>query len=188
MTTIFENRRQTRKVRLVMLLLLLPFSVGMMWWGWDWFQTYGLWPGDGGVLRPLDERIALGAFVSGFGLVTGIATLLYGAHYAVRVMRDGDRLLIETLTPWALGTWLYEFDVSQVEGTHHHEGRMQTVKHSVNAPWMTLRIAGRRFPFILDEQAETMVGSGLSTLTKAKPKKRRKAITTVSRRKRKARA
>jgi len=187
MTVIFENRRQTRKVRLVVLLLLLPFSAGMMWWGWNLAQTYGLSPGDGGVLRPLSERIAVGGLVGGLGLVVGIAIMIYAAHYAVRMVRDGDRLLIETLAPWVLGTWHHEFPVAQVEGSSFHEGRLNTYKHSVNAPWRTLRIAGQRFPFILDAQEETMNGSGISGLMKAKPKKRRKAVTTVSRRRRKSR-
>lgn len=188
MTVIFENRRQALKARLLTLLLILPFSAGMMWWGWDLFQTFGLSPGDGGVLRPLVERIAVGGFVGGLGLITGVAMMIYAMHYAVRVLRDGDRLHIETLTPWALGHWHYEFPVTQVEGTSFHEGRLRTYKHNVNAPWMTLRISGRRFPFILDAQAETMNGSGIEGLTKAKPKNRRKTVASISRRKRKAKA
>lgn len=188
MTVIFENRRQTLKVRLVMLLLLLPFSAGMMWWGWDLFQTYGLSPGDGGVLRPFSERIIAGGLVGGLGLITGVAMMIYAAHYAVRVLRDGDTVIVETLTPWALGNWRHAFPVTRVAGSSYYEGRLRTYKHNVNAPWLTLRIVGRRIPFMLDAQAETILGSGLDGLTKAKPKKRPKPVASVSRRKRRAKA
>lgn len=178
MTTLFDNRRRAARVRLVIWGVLLA-SLATAWWGWDISQSYGLAPGDGGALRPARERYGLGGLVAGLGLLAGLGTMFWATHYAVRVRRGGDRLIVETLAPLGLGTWSRDYAVSQVETYSYNEGQMRGGGRKVDAPWMALRINGRRWPFILDWQAETMLGGGLSGLTKRKPRKLRKSVARL---------
>ena len=178
MTMLFENRRRALKVRLVVWAVLLA-SLAMVWWGWDLSQSYGLSPGDGGMLRPPLERYGVGAAVAGLGLLFGLATMLFATHYATRVRRDGDRVAVETLGPLGLGTRTREHAVSQVEAYRYNHGEMRGGGRKVEAPWMSLRIAGRRWGYILDWRAEPMLGGGLSGLTKKKPRKRRTAVARL---------
>lgn len=178
MTTLFENRRRETRVRLVIWGILLA-SLWLIWWGWDLSQSYGISPGDGGMLRPPMERYGVGGFVAGLGLLFAAGTMLLATHYALRVRRDGERLLVETPGALGFGRRTREFAVSQVEAYEFKHGQMQAGRNRVNAPWMSLRIAGRPWGYVLDLKAETILGGGLYTLTKRKPRKRRTAVARL---------
>ncbi|RME94195.1 MAG: hypothetical protein D6773_19845, partial [Alphaproteobacteria bacterium] len=91
--------------------------------------------------------------------------------YATRVTRQGDRLIIETLSPFGFGTRRHEFDRDQIEGTSFYHGQMRTPRHSINAPWHTLSVKGRRLPFILDAQAEELEVAAIRNFIRS-PKRR----------------
>ncbi|MGD9868062.1 MAG: hypothetical protein AB7U38_08725 [Hyphomicrobiales bacterium] len=134
---------------------------GMLWWGWDLSRTYGLNPGDGGVLRPLWERLAFGGFTAFLGLGFAASMILMTRIYVTRLMRDGKRLVIETLTALGVGARRIEVPVGAVKGGSYHHG---SGPNGVDAPWITLRVQGRRIPFMLDVKARGIDRSGLSRL------------------------
>ena len=71
-TLLFHAGRQALRVRFIMLLSLAS-AAGALYSGVDLVRYYGLAPADGGVLRPLWQRAALGLFVAGLGVA-----FLYG--------------------------------------------------------------------------------------------------------------
>jgi len=165
---LLENRRQAIKVRLVFWAMLVAAALAA-WGGWSIFESYGLSPGDGGVLRPLWQRLALGIFVAGLGFAAAGGMALYLSLYALGIERRGDRVTITTMT--AFGRRHREFALCELGESAYHHGRIGHVTPSggsaglwVNAPWITLRAAGRRFPFIIDLQAETINIGALSVL------------------------
>ncbi len=162
MTLLFDNHRQTLKVRCLMWGI---FAAGLsaLYAGWSIFQTLGLAPGDGGVLRPVGERLAFGAGVALLGIAGIAGMMLFASLYAVTLSRQGERIEIETLTLSGIGRRHFSFDVSEVGEAAYHHGRMKrgiatdedvAMYDGIDAPWITMRVAGRRLPFILDLQAE----------------------------------
>ncbi len=165
---LLECRRQAIKVRLLFWFLVVV-AVWCVWGGWEIFQTYGLSPADGGVLKPLWQRAAFGAFVAGIGLAAMIGTWVYMGMYVVDLSRHGDRVQIVTLSP--LGRQNFEYATSEIGKSAYYHGRVDHGVPSssakglwVNAPWITLRVVGRRFPFILDLQAEEINVAALRDL------------------------
>ena len=126
-------------------------------WGYDLSQTYGLSPGDGGVLRPLGERLAWGGFVIllGAALVAGLE--LYGRLYICRVQFDRkvERVLFETVRWW--GYQRIDIPVGEIVGSSYHAGDFETLKHTVNAPWYFVQLGGHRLPLILDGQGKFLM-------------------------------
>lgn len=172
MATLLENKHQAFKVRLFIWFALLC-SAGALYWGWDLFHTYGLSPGDGGVLRPYGERLALGLLMASLGLALAGCIMVYACHYVVHMARNGGQVVIDTHTPLGLGTQRHEFDAAQIGKSNYHDGSM-IARVSVNAPWLTLHASGRRFPFILDAQSETLRRSDIESLSRGTPRRRKK--------------
>lgn len=174
METLYENHRKTIKVKFLLWFFLLVF-IGASIGGWVIFQTFGLSPADGGVLRPFWERLAFGLFVAGLGLACAGGMMLYATLYVVYCGRNGDQVVIDTLTMWGAGTKRHEFHVSQIgKGTYHHGqldlnsntyGVDAIVVPSVDAPWVTMPVAGRFIPFIFDMKAETIEVAALTRLS-----------------------
>ncbi len=166
--TMLDNRRQARKVRIVFWASLVACGLAF-WGGWEVFLTFGLSEADGGVLRPLWERLALGGAVAGLGAAFAGGMLLYISLYALRIERSGDRVSITTMTP--LGRQVRVYGITELGESAYHHGRARHVHESgarggiwVNAPWITLRVVGRRFPFVIDLQADDIDIGALSVL------------------------
>ena len=173
MKTLFSNHAQTIKVRIVLWASLLVCA-GAFYGGWSLFESYGLNPGDGGVLRPWPERLAFALFVAGLGLAFAGGMMVFAGLYATGLAREGDRVSIDTLTPWGIGARRHEFDISQIGESAYHHGRLNrpaglgagmALMQRVDAPWITIRTAGRRLPFIFDLQAEIINIGALSVLS-----------------------
>jgi hypothetical protein len=165
---LLDSRRQARKVRAVFWASLLAAAFAL-WGGWTIAESYGLAPGDGGVLRPLWQRLLFGGFVAALGVAAAGGMTLYISLYALRVEVRGDTIGITTMTPF--GRRLREFARSQIGRSAYYQGRMYHRQPSggrdslwVNAPWITLRVAGRRFPFIIDLQADQIDRRKLAAL------------------------
>ena len=175
MRMLFENRRQALKVRIV-LWVSLVVCAGALYGGWAIMQTYGLSPADGGVLRPFGERLALGGFVAVLGLAFAGGMMLFATIYVLRLARDGDQVVIDTLTLWGIGGRRHSFAISDIGESAYHHGRFSVARETgtpgqlldlnVDAPWITLHAAGRRLPFLLDLQAEIVDISALAALAK----------------------
>lgn len=153
MTEIYRAGWQLTKVRGVMV-MALACAVGGCWWGWDLFQTYGLRPADGGALAPLGTRLALGLFLASLGLAFAAGMWIYGKLYAGSVRFDEAADLIHVRTiEYIVGGRDIAFPPSAVRGANWHEGRSDFANGvSVDAPWFGIRVAGRRWPLILDAQ------------------------------------
>lgn len=164
MKHLLVNSRQALKVR-IFLWGSIAACVGALYAAWSLIETYGLNPGDGGVLRPIGERLMAGCIVGGLGVAFAGGMIWYASLYAVRISRDRDQVELETMA--IFGTKKRHFATSDFDGGAYHEGRMQSGRgQSVNAPWVTLRVKGRRLPFIADVQAETFDRSALMKLAR----------------------
>jgi hypothetical protein len=165
MVPVYSAGRQNIKVRMVLWASVAVFAV-CIWQGWSLFHTYGLRAADGGQLASLGVRLAwgLGLGLLGTLVLAGLAT--YGRCYVAAIRYDATRQVVELDTPRLTGTRTQVVRASDVTGGHYYAGRLQTAGSSVNAPWTSLRIRGRRLPFILDEQGTVLDAALLTQLRK----------------------
>jgi hypothetical protein len=149
MIDVYRAGWQLTKVK-GMMLFSAVCAAGALYWGWDLFTTVGLRPADGGVLRPLWERLAWGLGVAGLGVAFLAGMWVYGRMYATRIRYDAaaDALHIGTLE--FLATREKVYPASAVLGSSYHHGRIEG--SGVNAPWFTLQIEGRNLALIVDAQ------------------------------------
>lgn len=150
-TEIYHADRQGVKVRALSWFLLLV-GLACLWWGCHLAHTYGLSPGDGGVLRPLPQRLAWGGFVALFGLVCIVGMDVYGRQYIARAWVDEPAQRVRFATVRWLGSGLVEVPAQDVLGSSYQRGRLRTPSHTVDAPFHFVRLRGRRLPYILDGQ------------------------------------
>lgn len=169
MKHLLVNSRQALKVR-AFLWFSIAGCAGALYWAWLLFESYGLNPGDGGVLRPVGERLIAGGIVGALGLAFAGGMIWYASLYAVRISKEHDQIEMETMA--IVGTTMRRFTVADFDGGSYHRGRMQSGRgQSVNAPWITLRVKGRRIPFIADVQAEKIDRSALMKLAQGSVRK-----------------
>jgi hypothetical protein len=122
------------------------------------------------MLRPLWQRLLFGGFVGALGLAAAGGMALYISLYALRIEVRGEMVAIATMTPF--GRRQREFALSLFGESAYHHGRLHHAGPVaggrealwVNAPWMTLRVAGRRLPFVIDLQAEEIDAARLARL------------------------
>jgi hypothetical protein len=145
---IVENRRQARKVRIVLWFSAI-WCIGWLYWAYDIAETYGLSPGDGGVLRPPGERWAAAAIMASVGIAPLIGMIVYARRYLTRLVRDGKTIAVSVLGVLGESTW--SRPLTDVTDVASHRGQLH-LRSRVDAPWITLRIAGRRY--IIDLQSE----------------------------------
>jgi hypothetical protein len=161
MDVIVENRWQARKVRVVLWAMAL-WCAGWLYWAYDLAHTYGLSPGDGGVLRPAGERFMAAAVVAALGIAPFAGMAFYARRYVTRLARDGDTITVSVLGIVSTATW--SRPVAAVSSAKEHQGRLE-LQSSVNAPWITLRIDGRRY--VIDLQSEHVNRNALNALVRA---------------------
>ncbi len=152
---LFDAGHQRIKVR-GGLLFSLACAALSVWAGVHLAQTYGLNPADGGVPAPLPVRLAWGAGVSLLGVGFAVGMWLYGRCYVARIELDEATQQLHVYTLRFFGTARQVYDVSSVVSMRRHRGRLTTLWLTVDAPWHTLWIAGRRLPLILDTQGEVL--------------------------------
>lgn len=156
---VFDAGPQLRKVRVVMW-LAVACAIAGTWWGWSLALTFGLAPGDGGVLRPLPTRMAVGATVAGLGLLFASGMWLFGRQYIAEIRQGPGDDAITVRTTHLVGTTARTYAASQVRLGRRHEGRSSTRSLEdpfiegirVHAPWRAVHVPGRRIPLILDGQ------------------------------------
>jgi len=168
---LFRNRWQATKLRGLQW-LFLAIAVGTLYAAADLYQFYGLAPADGGVLRPFPQRAGMAALVAGLGVGSCIGFLIFGLHYPIEIRHEGDRLEIDVLTP--IGRHTRCLSVTDVRRSTDHHGQFISPRgQSVSAPWLGLHVAGRRFPYVVDLQAEEVRVAEIEALAEAGlPKKR----------------
>ena len=145
--------------------LSLVCAAGAIWAGIVLFTTYGLSPADGGVLAPLASRIAWAGFVSLSGLGFAGGMFVYCGCYVVRIGYDDSsrEYLVSTLT--RPGSVKIRIRPDDVESAREHRGRIETGKLSVDAPWLGLKIRGRKLPLIVDLRGSIVSETRFQELT-----------------------
>ncbi|HMO28686.1 hypothetical protein [Enterovirga sp.] len=154
------NSWQARKVRWVFWGLFLFFA-GFAYWAWDLSQTYGLSPGDGGVLKPPGVRLTAAAIVGAIGLLPLLGMIAYVRRYVAGLVWQGERVVLSGAC-WPMGE--RSVPLAAFAPGREHDGRLYTVKHWIEAPWLTLSVGGRTY--IVDLQAEEVNREGLARLFK----------------------
>ena len=153
---IYHAGRQGVKVRALSWFLLLV-GLACLWWGYHLSQTYGLSPGDGGVLRPLPQRLAWGGFVALFGLICMVGMHIYGRQYIARAWVDEQAQRVRFATVRWFGSARFDVPAQDILGSSYQRGRLETPSHTVDAPFHFIRLRGRRLPFILDGQGRFLL-------------------------------
>ncbi len=148
---IVRNSFQALKVRIVYLVVVLG-GLAMIVAGVNICLSWGLATADGGILKPLPQRLAFGGGLAGLALVLIAGMHYYLLRYIVSMRRDGSQLYIRTAAQ--LRGPGHVFAAGDVVSLDYHAGKTLTYKAYVNAPWKKMRIRGVRLPFIIDMQAE----------------------------------
>lgn len=167
MSVLFENHRQARKVRLVFVGSVL-WWIGWSWWAYDMGRSFGLSPGDGGVLRPPSQRLAVAGLLWLIGFAPFAGMVVYCRVYLTRIERLRDEVCL-TVLGW-LRPQTHRFPPAAFAGGGAYAGKMAG-RISVDAPWMTLRVRGRWLPFVVDRQAEYVNRSAIRALANRRPDK-----------------
>jgi len=138
---------------------LIGCAAASVYFGFHLFRTYGTNPADGGVLASLSVRLCWAFALSALGIACALGMLVFARIYISRIEIDEARqnLLIYTLN--LIGFKRQSVPVSQVRVGNFYGGRMVTgIAPTVDAPWYTVRIKGRKLPLILDGQGHTLDG------------------------------
>jgi hypothetical protein len=136
MTYIYDAGKQTRKVRFLAWLAIAAF-LGSVWGGID-------------VLA--DGEIAAAAVIFGLGAAFLAGMLVFLDHYACGLSVDFETGAVEVDTPRLFGERSHSFPLARIVGAAYEAGETFTIKHHVRAPYIKLRVAGRRWPFVIDMQ------------------------------------
>jgi hypothetical protein len=153
MRTIFDAGPQRKMVWFAAFCTLVT-GVVLIWLG-EWsIRTYGLSPVEGGVLKPLVQRVLLGGsfIAAGVAMIAGFVVYLH--CYVARIEEDtaggGFRLTVL----WPFGGRQRTVMLDDVAAYSYNVGFSRAGGITVNAPWSGLRLHGRRLPFIIDEQGD----------------------------------
>lgn len=138
MEIIYDNRWQATKVRWLTIACYLLAAASLLWAGARLFDSPA---GD----DPAPMSGECWAAALGLALVTAMA--IYCRLYVTRIASDGRTAAITTLGALNRETRTHQLD--EIVG-----GGYFGTEHPASAPWMTLRIAGARLPYIVDTQAE----------------------------------
>jgi hypothetical protein len=125
-TVLYDNRARAKRARFGILAAVV-WSLGWFYWA-NALRTGGSRPG----------AVAIVAIV---GVLPLVALYFYGNVYVVRIARDGD--IVDVTTLGMFGPKTVRIPVSAIAEVARPE-----------AGGMTMRVRGRRTPFIIDLQAE----------------------------------
>ncbi|HUT50478.1 MAG TPA: hypothetical protein VM325_14145 [Alphaproteobacteria bacterium] len=136
MIYIYDAGTQTRKVRFLAWLAIAAF-LGSVWGGVD-------------VLADGEAAAAAVIFSLGGAFLAGM--LVFLDHYACGLSVDFEAGVVEVDTPRLLGERSRSYPLADLVGAAYEADDTTTIKHHVRAPYVKLRIDGRRWPFVIDMQ------------------------------------
>ncbi len=152
--TIVANLYQSMKVRLLYW-FLLAVSAALIVTGAYLALNYGTNPVDGGVLRPIGERLAIFGGLAGSGLLIGLGIQYYMSIYVILMRRDGNRIIIRTAGQFA-GSGK-SFDANDIETLKPYSGRFMLINGQAgHTPFVMMKIRGKKRAFLIDMQAEAV--------------------------------
>jgi|SRR5829696_4813336 len=151
MHVIFDAGPQRWKIWFILLVCMICGG-GMVVAGGYMLLNYGMQPEDGGVLKPLTSRLLMGGLFALPGAALIAAILLYLQLYVTRIEEDpeGDGFRV-TVAGFGAPRTIKPEDVA---GAGYNDGISHAGGISVNAPWYSVRLHGRRFPLIIDMQGD----------------------------------
>lgn len=164
MRVIFDAGRQRWKIWFVVLISLATGGALVVLGGWM-IQSYGLHPAEGGVLKPLATRLLLGLGFGGSGLAIIAGILLYLQCYVFRIEGDEDTGEFRV----ALAGLRLTIRAEEVVRAGFNDGVAHAGGISVNAPWYSVRLRGRRLPLIIDLQGDFLDERAVDRLLKGEP-------------------
>jgi hypothetical protein len=140
MTVLFENRKRANRARFTILAAIV--------WSLGWFYWANL-------LRSGGTRMGVVVMVGIVGILPLVALHFYGNVYVIRVLRDGERLILTTLGLF---------------GKRERQIAIPSIVEvaTPEAGVMTVRVKGQRTPYMLDLQAEYIDVNAISALTRDK--------------------
>ena len=146
--TIYANAYQSLKIKIIFSVLALAGLALIVTAGFI-FQSWGLSPADGGVLKPLSDRLMF----SGVLLILAIGILwgcyVYTGFYLISIQRIGRDLHLKTLRGSK-----YVFSASDVSMLARKSGTTFTGKNWIETPYAWLTFKGTARKFMIDWQAE----------------------------------
>ena len=167
MILVYQAGRRVSRVR-GLLWFTIALAVAFAFWGIDLYRTYGLRPADGGQLAPHGVRLAWLAALLVLGVGSAVGMAFYARAYIAALWYDAATDTVQIRT---VGLWRSRqvFPRAQIRAVDFHAGDFWALDRSVEAPWYTIRIHGRRRALILDAQGtivdRRLLGRVLGNLT-----------------------
>jgi hypothetical protein len=148
---------QVNKVRFVMVFSLLV-GAGLLYLAYVAARYYEM-DGGQGELAPVVIRLSVAAAIALLATTFPIAMWVYAACYveSIEADADGSSAIYHTLA--LFGTRAHSVHPDDIESTRSNKGVLKIggtatgpIVPRVNAPWKSVRVKGRRLPFIIDGQ------------------------------------
>ncbi len=156
MTVLFENERQASKLRKAIVAAVV-WAVGWFYWAMVMAHFFGALPGSEAV-GASGARPGLATLMFLVGVAPFVGLLFYSRIYLLRIERNDDLVTLTTLG-------VFKPRVYQVPKSVIVAARTQTDDKNGGKPvWISLRVAGRRLPFVADLQAEQIDAPAITAL------------------------
>lgn len=156
MTVLFENERQAGKLR-KSIVAAVVWAVGWIYWALVMAHFFGALPGSEAI-GASGAKPGLAALMFLVGVAPFVGLLFYSRIYLLRIEHSGDLVALTTLG-------VFKPQVYQVSKSVIVSARTQTDEKNGGRPaWISLRVAGRRLPFVADLQAERVDAPAITAL------------------------
>lgn len=149
MALVYDAGWQGKKVR-GLIWLLLAFAVLCFWLAF--MEPDVLPPPE---VETAAERLFATVLAITIGVVSSLGILVYGRCYIGRMeVEDDGTLRIRTVGP--IGSPEHVLRPGDIVSGVYRDGHLRANGQTVNAPWFTVRVRGRRLPLILDPQGDVL--------------------------------
>ena len=155
---IYENRWQARKVRWLSVGIAL-WAAGCIWWAADLARMD----------VPPEASAGEGwwaVVLVAVGLLSLAGMVVYRRVYVVRIVWGDAKVLVTTIG--AVREAVHEHDLADFVAS---DRRGDGIHGGVHAPRVTLRVANRRLPYVIDVQAERFDRARIDALVRARPRR-----------------
>lgn len=128
-------------------------AVGSVCWAAQLLVTFGLNPGDGGVLRPFEERLLVATITAGCGIAFAISLLVYQSLFVIGISLAGENFYVHSKI--ACFNFTKSFHLTDVAGSAYRNKSGYWLGDRYIPPQydLRMRIKGRWLPYVIDPQA-----------------------------------